>query len=263
MELVGRVESLWRYPVKGMCGEELQQAFLGFAGVYGDRFFAFRNSAGRKGFPYLNGTMKPEMLLYRPVYRDTEQMVKPPNLVEADAIAPGVTPVYPDPEHLAVDVGTPSGEALAVDDPALIKMLREGLRDDHELTLVRSHRAMTDCRPISLISSQTIRQMSQDLGTDLDKRQFRANIYATLESDRGFGEEEFVGHRLRIGDKAMIAVVDLDPRCKIMTLDPNTGEANPEIMRWLSRTHSGNAGVYAVVLIEGTIRAGDEIVKVD
>jgi hypothetical protein len=36
MELIGTVESLWRYPVKSMRGEELQEAFVGFPGVYGD-----------------------------------------------------------------------------------------------------------------------------------------------------------------------------------------------------------------------------------
>ncbi len=31
------VESLWRYPVKSMRGEELRDAFVGFSGAYGDR----------------------------------------------------------------------------------------------------------------------------------------------------------------------------------------------------------------------------------
>ena len=53
MELIGTVESLWRYPVKGMRGEALQEAFVGFSGVYGDRLYAFRDSAAPKGFPYL------------------------------------------------------------------------------------------------------------------------------------------------------------------------------------------------------------------
>ena len=48
MELIGTVESLWRYPVKSMRGEELQEAFVGFAGVYGDRLYAFRNSMAPK-----------------------------------------------------------------------------------------------------------------------------------------------------------------------------------------------------------------------
>jgi uncharacterized protein YcbX len=64
VEVVGRVESLWRYPVKSMRGEELPQAFVGFAGVCGDRFYAFRNSAAPKGFPYVTGRQRTDMLLY-------------------------------------------------------------------------------------------------------------------------------------------------------------------------------------------------------
>jgi uncharacterized protein YcbX len=48
MSAVGKVDSLWRYPVKSMRGEELEEAFLGFSGVYGDRLFAFRSSASPK-----------------------------------------------------------------------------------------------------------------------------------------------------------------------------------------------------------------------
>ncbi len=32
MNVVGRVESLWRYPVKSMRGQELESAFAGFTG---------------------------------------------------------------------------------------------------------------------------------------------------------------------------------------------------------------------------------------
>ena len=49
MSTIGKVESLWRYPVKSMRGEELNEAFIGFSGVYGDRLFAFKNSAAPKG----------------------------------------------------------------------------------------------------------------------------------------------------------------------------------------------------------------------
>ncbi len=42
MAVIGKIESLWRYPVKSMHGEELDEAFVGFAGIYGDRMFAFR-----------------------------------------------------------------------------------------------------------------------------------------------------------------------------------------------------------------------------
>ena len=66
MKIIGRVESLWRYPVKSMRGEELAEAFAGFAGVYGDRLFAFRSSASPKGFPYLTAREQHELLRYRP-----------------------------------------------------------------------------------------------------------------------------------------------------------------------------------------------------
>src|ERR1700681_1047692 len=157
MELIGTVESLWRYPVKSMRGEELQEAFVGFPGVYGDRLYAFRSSATPKGFPYLTGREQEAMLLYRPRYRHPERTTKPVNLAEAEAIGSGLTPVYADLSDLMVDVETPAGERLAIDDPRLMSMLREGIRDRHELTLLRSVRSMTDCRPVSIISMLTVR----------------------------------------------------------------------------------------------------------
>jgi hypothetical protein len=164
MKLVGQVESVWRYPVKSMRGEELREAFAGFSSVYGDRLYAFRSSAAPRGFPYLTGLEQQRMLPYQPVYRDPEQMAKPPNLAEAEAIGPGITPVYPDAAHVVVHVITPTGELLAIDDPRLTSTLHEGIREVHELTLLRSDRAMTDCRPLSLFSIQTARQLSQEVG---------------------------------------------------------------------------------------------------
>jgi uncharacterized protein YcbX len=55
MSNIGKVDSLWRYPVKSMRGEELDEAFVGFSGMYGDRIFALRSAATPKGFPYLTG----------------------------------------------------------------------------------------------------------------------------------------------------------------------------------------------------------------
>jgi uncharacterized protein len=63
MTIVGKVESLWRYPVKSMRGEELTEAFVGFAGIYGDRLFAFKSAARPVGFPYLTGREQMNMLL--------------------------------------------------------------------------------------------------------------------------------------------------------------------------------------------------------
>ena len=259
MSMAGTVDSLWRYPVKSMRGEELEESFVGFPGVYGDRYFAFKSSASPKGFPYLTGREQEQLLRYRPRFRHPDRAAEPPNLVEAELIEPGINPVNADPEDLGVDVETPSGETLALDDPELIRMLGEGISDDNNLTLVRSDRAMTDCRPVSLISLQTVGQIGEDLGYGLDRRRFRANIYLDSASGRGFGENEFVGRSLRIGSKAVVSVLERDPRCKMISLDPETGEHDSQVLRTVARVHGNLAGVYCAVLVEGMVRKGNSV----
>lgn len=263
MKLIGTVESLWRYPVKSMSGEELTEAFMGFSGFYGDRGYAFKNSAARKGCPYLTATTQPQMLRYRPQFRHPERTLKPPNLFEAMSLAPGLTPANGEPEDMLLEVVTPFGKTLAVDDPTLKEMLGEGLRGENHLTLVHSDRALTDCRPVSLISVQTVRQVAEELDLPLDKRRFRANIYLNLESNNGFAEDELVGRRVGIGSKAQIMVLERDPRCKMIALDPDTGTHNPEIFRHVAQTHANLAGVYAAVLVEGILAKGDLIHLLD
>ena len=259
MSIIGKVESLWRYPVKSMRGEQLEEAFMGFSGLYGDRLFAFKSSAAPKGFPWFTGREQTELLRYRPRFRDPMKAQRPTNLAEAEGIAPGVTPAFAGPADLMVDVETPSGKMLAVDDPALIQLLTERLGDKHILTLLRSERSMTDCRPISLFSVQTARRLGEEIGATIDQRRFRANIYVDLESSGGFGEDAFVGRPLRIGSKAVLSILERDPRCKMITLDPETGESNPEVLRKVAKSHDGMAGVYGAVIVEGTVRAGDSI----
>jgi uncharacterized protein YcbX len=263
MELIGTVESLWRYPVKGMRGEALQEAFIGFPGVYGDRLYAFRNSVARKGFPYLTSRELETMLLYQPRYRNPGCMTQPANLAEAEGIGIGLNPVYANPADTALDVETPCGDRLSVGDPKLVNLIRAGIGAENELTLLRSDRAMTDCRPVSLISVHTIRQLGEELGASLDKRRFRANIYLDLKSGKGFDEDLFVGRTLRVGAKATVAVMHRDTRCKMITLDPDTAEQSPEIMKHLAGAHETKAGVYGVVLIEGMIRPGDDVSLTD
>jgi uncharacterized protein len=259
MSVIGQVESLWRYPVKSMRGEELEEAYLGYCGVFGDRLYAFHDTAAPKRFPYLTGREQEMMLLHAPRFRHREQTAKPPNLAEAESIAPGLTPLYPSPDDFAVEVETPSGRVLAIDDPALVQMLRDSLDERHELSLLRSDRAMTDCRPISLFTLQTARQLGQELGIEIDKRRFRANIYADLGSWTGFAENGLIGRRLQIGSRAVITVLDRDPRCKMITLDPDTGQAERRVLHHVSKSHGGTAGVYAAVLVEGVVGKGDPI----
>ena len=257
MSIVGKIDSLWRYPVKSMRGEELDEAFAGFSGIYGDRLFAFKSSASPKGFPYLTAREQQRLLQYRPHFRDPDKAARPINLAEAESM--GANPVSADPSELMVDVETPDGRTLAIDDPALTDVVRAGIDQKHQLTLMRSERAMTDCRPVSIFSLQSARQLAEETGTSMDKRRFRANVYVDLTSAQGFGENEFVGRSLRIGPKVVVMILERDPRCVMITLDPDTGEKTPAILKKVAQAHEGMAGVYGAVMVEGMLHKGDSV----
>ena len=263
MSIVGTVESLWRYPVKSMRGEELDELFAGYAGVYGDRLFAFQSCASPKGFPHFTARDQREMLRYRPRFRDPVKAARPVNLTEAESMPPGANPVSAMPAELMIDVETPNGETIAIDSPVLIKRLRAGIDQKHELTLRRSDRAMTDCRPLSLFAVQSAKKLGTETGGTVDKRRFRANIYLDLPASDGFAEIEFVGRSLRIGPKVVIVIVERDPRCMMITLDPDTAEKTPAVLKAVAQGHGGTAGIYGAVLVEGMVKKGDSVELLD
>jgi len=263
MSIIGKVDSLWRYPVKSMAGEALREAFVGFAGIYGDRIFAFKSAAKSKRFPYLTARDHGAIIGWRAQFRHPEQAAQPPNWAEASTGPTGLTPLYAKPAEMGVDVMLPSGATFAIDDPALLDQLRTEPDDTAELTLLYSERALTDCRPVSLFSLQTVAQLGAEIGEPLDARRFRANIYADLPAMLGFAEDGLVGRSLRIGEKTVLTIMGRDGRCVMITLDPDSGKSNPQVLRTVAQAHEGMAGVYCVVLVEGMIKPGDAIELLD
>jgi MOSC domain-containing protein len=261
MSIIGKVDSVWRYPVKSMRGEELEEAFAGFSGIYGDRLFAFKSSASPKGFPYFTAREQRRLLQYRPHFRYPDKAARPINLTESESM--GANPVSADPSELMVDVETPNGKTLGIDDPDLMEILRTDIDQKHQLTLMRSERALTDCRPVSIFSLQSARQLEEETGVPVDKRRFRANVYVDLASSGGFAENDFVGRSLRIGPKVVLKILERDARCVMITLDPDTTEKTPEILKKVAQAHEGMAGVYGAVMVEGMLHKGDSIEVMD
>jgi hypothetical protein len=232
-----------------MRGEELREAYLTAKGVYGDRRYAFLSTGARKDFPYFTAREQHDMLLHRAWYRHPEKMVRPQGQL---SLADG-----------AIEVETPAGERLAVDDPRLIELLRAGLREwqrtRHQVMLIQSDNPVVDTRPLSLFSLQTVRQLGEEVGVELDKRLFRANVYVDLASSGGFAEDAWVGRKLGIGAVAVAEILKRTKRCKLITLDPDTSEPNIEIMKQVAMEHELRAGITAAILVEGMIAVGDEI----
>ena len=57
----------------------------------------------------------------------------------------------------------------------------------------------------------------------------------------------------------VISVLERDPRCMMITLDPDTGEKAPALLKKVAQAHSGMAGVYGALIVEGTLRKGDPV----
>jgi len=261
MSVIGRVDSLWRYPVKSMRGEEMKEMFAGYAGVYGDRLFAFVSDGSPKGFPYFTGRGQRRMICYRARFRDPVNAAAPSNQHEAEEN--GAWPLPASAMQLAIEVETPDGKFLAIDDPSVINSLRDGIEHSNKITLLRSDRAMTDCAPLSLFSLQTVRQLERESGIPIDKRQFRANVYLDLPEVAAFAEDEFVGRSLRLGSKVVVSITKRDGRCMMITLNPDTAEKSPGVLKTVAQKHEGKAGLYAAVLTEGMVRKGDPVELLD
>ena len=244
MERIGALTSLQRYPVKSMAGEVLTEARVTFAGLVGDRVYAFVDNQNKSNFPWMTGRQGPEMILFRPRLLN----------------APPAGEEHPRADDFAVDVSVPEGETFRMGDPNFTQYAEK--RFGRSLHLRFSERSMTDLYPVSLLGLSTVRALSDETGMNLDQRRFRANFYAQWEQGTPFFEDELVGRELQIGEEVRVRVMEKDQRCKMITLDPETAVASPAVLEHVSRGHGGCTGVYGAVLSEGIVRANDPIYTV-
>ncbi|HKV28846.1 MAG TPA: MOSC domain-containing protein [Candidatus Acidoferrales bacterium] len=238
---LGTIEILRRYPFKGMAGEDLREVFVTYAGLAGDRAYAFIDPTSPTSFPWMTGRLKREMILFRP------RFVAPPDSAEE----------HPPANSFRLDVETPEGRTLSADDPAFTQFFEERLARKLELRF--SERAMHDACPISVLGLDSLRSLSRETGMELDHRRFRANFYVRWDNGQPFYENDLVGAKLRIGEKLTVMVVKNDARCVIITLDPSTAQASPKVLEVVARDHANCIGVYGSVLREGIVRVGDAI----
>lgn len=233
MQTVGVIRQLARYPVKSMQGEALASLPLTLQGFEEDRRYAFVRSDARSSFPWLTGRELPELLRYQ------------------TAVDKAGTP------DVTVNVTTASGERWPVDSNELRQAIES--RYGKALFLLRDYRGCYDVSAVSLISRQTIARIAEETSTRQDPWRFRPNLLVELANGEAFDELKWVGKTIRIGDKARIAVIKVDERCVMITLDPATGKSTPDILKNVAQKHSNCAGVYATVLTAGEVRAGDAI----
>ena len=227
----GIVSGLWRYPVKSMAGEALASADLSWAGLAGDRRWAFvRPDSQDSGFPWHTIREFPQM---------------------SDYVALLSEPARPD--RSCVSVRTPDGDMYDVTDPRLAAQLGTGLR------VMRLDRGAFDAMPVSVISHSTVSALSILAQVPSNELRFRPNVVVTLDSGAPFEEDDWVGSAVRIGS-VVVRIDRRDSRCIIVNVDPATGQPGSRMLKVIGATRRACAGVYGTTVAPGLIRVGDPVV---
>jgi uncharacterized protein YcbX len=220
-----------------MGGERLEVVKLGWHGLEGDRRLAFRRMDDRSGFPWLTASKLPDLLLFAPHRRE--------NGAQGDL-----------PTH----VRTPDGEAMPVFGEDLATEV--GRRLGAPVQMMQLNHGIFDEATISVIASDTVREIGRLTGRSLDVRRFRPNVLVRLLRAVPFQEDEWVGGVLSFGegdDAPAITATMRDIRCSMVNLDPDSASPAPEVLKAVVRVHQNTAGIYGAVTRIGRLAVGQTI----
>ncbi len=246
----GRVQSIWRHPIKGFTPERLDQATLTAGACFPhDRIYAVEN--GPSGFdpadPKFISKQKFTVLAkIAAIARVRTRFDDATGLL--DAAYEGKTP-------LRVDLNHKAGQEAFAD------WLADVLGDEANgrlkvLPAPGGHRFMDDEQGyVSIINLASVRDLEARIGRAVDPRRFRANLY--IEGWPAWAENEGSGGGLRLGEAEAVVVKPI-VRCVATHVDPDTGEKDIEIVRGLFERYGHRfCGIYANVVTSGRVKVGD------
>ncbi len=219
---MAEVAEVWRYPVKSMAGERLDACLITRTGLEGDRRWALVDGVANRAGKLLTIRQDERLMTYRARLADD-----------------------------SVEVVTPDGDTRRLDDRMVAHLAEQTARP---LTLRDTAGANFDDSPVLVVSLASVAAFGLEAGFPLDHRRFRANLYLDgLEPEE---ELRWLGRRIRAGD-AELEVIKRCDRCVVITRDPDTTMATPELLRILTDTHETCMGVYCGVVRPGRVAVGD------
>jgi uncharacterized protein YcbX len=231
-----RIAELWRYPVKSLQGERLDEVMVTTDGLEGDRRFAIFDL--QTGFG-LTGRRVPELLFASAVLMPDGS----PRITLPDG-----STVSGD-DGLSEWLGRPV--ALRSSDAEVVPRYEDVVDFEREpssqwQSFAGASGPFHDSRQarVSLVSSTTIGAW--------DRRRFRPNIL--LDGD---GEDELVGSTVRFGSAAIEVGAQIQ-RCVMVTrAQPEGIDRDLDVLRTIARKRGARLAVGAVVRRAGVVRVGD------
>lgn len=246
-----RVETLYRYPVKGLTAEALEEVMLAAGDcIPDDRRFALAQGDA----PFDEGA--PDFLPKRhfACLMVNERLALVSSVY--DRRSGQLLLRIPGGETLTADTRTPSGRSAIAS--ALATYLGEEARGTPRFVSAPGHAFADDRRKgVTLINLASIAALEKATGKKLDPLRFRANIY--FSGLPAWTEFQWVGKEVLVGG-ARLQIEKRTMRCPATQVNPATGERDVNVPKLL-REHFGHAdlGVHAIVVEDGRVAQGDAL----
>lgn len=263
----GTIDSLWRYPVKSMQGEQLNSSIVGERGLLGDRVYALVDVSDGKVASAKNPRKWPHLFAFQAGYVQaprSEQEAAPVRITLPDG-----TVLEGDQPNLSNILKPILGrevvlKAAAPDKPVLEEYWPdlEGLNHRDAVTdEAMPAGTFFDLAPIHLLTTATLARLSALYPQGrFEVPRFRPNLVVSVEGEsQAFVENDWVGRTLLVGNDVRLRIERPCGRCVMITLPQRDLPHDPGILRTAVRHNSGNLGVYATVLHGGTVHSGDPV----
>ena len=263
---LGSVVGLWRYPVKSMMGEELNDTEVSEYGLLGDRAYALVDSADGKAATAKNPRKWPRLFDFGATF------VEPPR---PTGKVPPVRIVLPDGTTIASDQGDLNQIlSKAFNREVTFRAAQGGVVNaeeywpdmeglDHRDTVTDfalPDGTFFDVAIVHVLTTATLDRLGELYPEGrFEVRRFRPNIVVRLASGEGFAENAWVGHTLAIGTAVRLNITGPCGRCVMTTLAQGDLSRDPGILRTAAQHNQVNVGVYAAVVRGGTMRRGDPV----
>jgi uncharacterized protein YcbX len=260
----GTIASLWRYPVKSMLGEKLNNALVTERGLAGDRVFALVDRETGKVVSAKEPRKWAKMFEFRATYLDRPggnglARVRI-TLLDGASVTSDLPTLN---EILSRELGREVAlAASAPEAPSLEEYWPdiEGLAYREVVTdVAMPPGTFFDLGVVHLLTTATIDRLGELYpGGRFEVRRFRPNVVVATE-ERGFVENGWIGRALALGDEVRLEITRPCPRCVMTTLPQDDLPKDPGILRAAARHNDANVGVYASVVRDGTLALGDAV----
>ena len=124
-----------------------------------------------------------------------------------------------------------------------------------KVALDRSQPRWFDAAPVSVLLDLWVHDAEALVGTALDPRRFRPNLYVRAAPGFALREADLVGATLRAGEVAL-RVLKPTRRCVTPSYDIATGITGPDVLRALAQHRDASIGIYCEVVTTGELAVG-------